>query len=90
MEQTSEIHSDGFRAYDGLVEAGFAKHHRITHGDEEFTLDNAHINGIESFWSFAKRRMAKFNGIRKPASRSSSRKPNSASIRAMAISIALC
>ena len=65
VEQTSEIHSDGFRAYDGLVEAGFAKHHRIKHGDGEFALDNAHINGIESFWSFAKRRMAKFNGIRK-------------------------
>ena len=22
-----------------------------------------HINGIESFWSFAKRRLAKFNGV---------------------------
>ena len=22
-----------------------------------------HVNGIESFWSFAKRRLAKFNGI---------------------------
>ena len=22
-----------------------------------------HINGIESFWSFAKRRLAKFNGL---------------------------
>ena len=24
---------------------------------------NGHINGIESFWSFAKRRLAKFNGV---------------------------
>ncbi|MCB1329858.1 MAG: IS1595 family transposase, partial [Maritimibacter sp.] len=23
-----------------------------------------HINGIESFWSFTKRRLAKFNGTR--------------------------
>jgi len=62
---SSEIHSDGFRAYDGLVEAGFAKHHRLRHGDGEFALGSAHINGIESFWSYAKRRLAKFNGIRK-------------------------
>ena len=25
-------------------------------------MASLHINGIESFWSFAKRRLAKFNG----------------------------
>ncbi|HEX3033903.1 MAG TPA: IS1595 family transposase, partial [Thermodesulfobacteriota bacterium] len=25
----------------------------------------SHINGIESFWSFAKRRLQKFNGVSK-------------------------
>ncbi len=29
----------------------------------EFGVKDNHINGIESFWSFAKRRMVKFNGI---------------------------
>ncbi|MFA5421129.1 MAG: IS1595 family transposase, partial [Patescibacteria group bacterium] len=24
-----------------------------------------HINGIENFWSFTKRRLAKFNGVKK-------------------------
>ncbi|MBA3755897.1 MAG: IS1595 family transposase, partial [Nitrosomonas sp.] len=29
----------------------------------EFACGEPHINGIESFWSFAKRRLAKFNGV---------------------------
>ena len=29
----------------------------------EFARDKSHINGIESFWSFCKRRLAKFNGL---------------------------
>jgi len=29
----------------------------------EFACGNCHINGIESFWSYAKRRLAKFNTI---------------------------
>ena len=33
------------------------------HSDNEFSRGKSHINGIEAFWSFAKRRMAKFNGI---------------------------
>jgi transposase len=65
IDLAASIHSDGFRSYDGLVEAGFAKHHRIHHQDDQFALDGNHINGIESFWSFAKRRLAKFNGIPK-------------------------
>jgi len=31
--------------------------------DNEFANDHSHINGIESFWSSAKRRLQKFNGI---------------------------
>jgi transposase len=63
IDFSADIHSDGWRAYDGLVEAGFAKHHRIRHQEEAFAEKGVHINGIESFWSFAKRRLAKFNGV---------------------------
>ena len=35
------------------------------HGANEFARRQFHINGIESFWSFCKRRLAKFNGISK-------------------------
>lgn len=57
------IHSDGWRGYDGLVDVGYARHYRVNHGDNEFANEQSHINGIESFWSFAKRRLQKFNGV---------------------------
>jgi transposase-like protein len=57
------IHSDGWRGYDGLVDVGYAKHYRVHHGQNEFAHDQSHINGIESFWSYAKRRLQKFNGV---------------------------
>ena len=57
------IHSDGWRGYDGLVDIGFDRHFRVNHGSSEFTRGEHHINGIESFWSYAKRRLQKFNGI---------------------------
>lgn len=59
----SVIHSDGWKGYDGLVDVGFSRHYRINHSDNEFASGANHINGIESFWSFAKRRLMKFNGI---------------------------
>jgi transposase-like protein len=62
----SVIHSDGWRGYDGLVDVGYEKHFRVNHGANEFARGHRHINGIESFWSYAKRRLARFNGI--PAS----------------------
>jgi transposase-like protein len=37
----------------------------VHHGLDEFARDSSHINGIESFWSYAKRRLARFNGLRK-------------------------
>jgi transposase len=57
------IHSDGRRGYDGLVDVGYSKHFRVNHGANEFARGTSHINGIESFWSYAKRRLQKFNGV---------------------------
>ena len=57
------IHSDGRRGYDGLVDVGYAKHYRVNHGANEFANGESHINGIESFWSYAKRRLQEFNGV---------------------------
>ncbi len=59
----TSIHSDGWRGYDALVDVGYAKHFRVNHSDNEFVRDTHHVNGIESFWSFAKRRLQKFNGV---------------------------
>jgi transposase len=65
VEPDTVIHSDGWRGYDGLVDIGFDKHFRVHHGANEFANGERHINGIESFWSYAKRRLAKFNGVSK-------------------------
>ena len=35
--------------------------------DFVFSENGVHINGIESFWSYAKRRHQKFNGLRRTA-----------------------
>ena len=63
IDINSVIHSDGWRGYNGLVDVGYQKHFRVDHGAGQFADQSAHINGIESFWSFAKRRLVKFNGI---------------------------
>ena len=58
----STIHTDGWKAYDGLILNGY-DHYRVHHSANEFARGKCHVNGIESFWSFAKRRLTKFNGI---------------------------
>ena len=58
----STIHTDGWKAYDGLILNGY-DHYRVFHSKDEFSRGKCHVNGIESFWSFAKRRLAKFNGL---------------------------
>ena len=65
VDPNSIIHTDGWRGYDGLVDIGLAKHFRVNHGNNEFVRGANHVNGIESFWSFAKHRLAQFHGIRK-------------------------
>lgn len=58
----STVYTDGWKAYDGLILNGY-DHYRIFHSENEFARGKNHVNGIESFWSFAKRRLAKFNGL---------------------------
>jgi transposase len=58
------INSDGWRGYDGLVDVGYSKHFRVNHGQDEFVRGTHHVNGIESFWSYAKHRLAQFHGIK--------------------------
>jgi hypothetical protein len=48
---------------DGLVSIGFDRHFRVNNIANEFARDEYHINGIESFWSYAKGRVQKSNGI---------------------------
>ena len=58
----STINTDGWKAYDGLILNGY-NHYRVYHSHNEFVRGKNHVNGIESFWSFCKRRLSKFNGL---------------------------
>jgi len=49
---------------DGLLLDGY-KHYRIFHSENEFARGKSHVNGIESFCSYTKRRLAKFNDLQK-------------------------
>ena len=60
----SVVYTDGFRAYDRLDVAGF-EHHRVDHSETLVGEAGAHINGIENFWSQAKRHLRRYNGIPK-------------------------
>ena len=65
VDLDSVIHSDGWPGYSGLVDVGYKKHLRVDHRHDEFARGRAHVNGLEAFWSYAKRRLAKFNGVHK-------------------------
>jgi transposase len=61
------VNADGWKAYDGLVDVGYDKVFRVNHSKNQFALKGSDgatvtVNGIESFWSFTKRRLSKFNG----------------------------
>jgi len=59
----SIIYTDSFKSYNALDVSEF-KHWRINHSTK-FAEEKNHINGIENFWSQAKRHLRKFNGIPK-------------------------
>ena len=58
------VYTDGWLGYDGLLLSGY-KHHRIHHHENEFVRGKNHVNGIESFWSYAKFRFIKLRGVRR-------------------------
>ena len=59
----SIVYTDTFKAYNALDVSTF-RHQRINHS-KRFANESNHINGIENFWSQAKRQLRKFNGIKK-------------------------
>ncbi|MHB8057364.1 MAG: IS1595 family transposase [Desulfuromonadaceae bacterium] len=59
----SIVCTDSLCSYNVLDVSGF-HHVRINH-NEKFAEERNHINGIENFWSQAKRHLRRFNGIPK-------------------------
>ena len=59
----SIVNTDWWRSYNWLIDLWYKKHYRVRHSQNEFARWNKHINWIESFRSFTKRRLSKFNWI---------------------------
>lgn len=63
IKPDSVVYVDSCRSYNALDVSDF-KNFRINHY-QEFAKEHKHINGIENFWSQAKRVLRKYNGIDK-------------------------
>jgi len=63
VQPDSIVYTDSFPSYDVLDVSEF-RHMRVNHS-EAFVARGAHINGIENFWSQAKRHLRRYNGIPK-------------------------
>ena len=57
----SVVYTDAYRSYDTLDVSEF--HHRRINHRKNFVARGNHINGIENFWSQAKRHLRRYNGI---------------------------
>jgi len=65
VDPSAIIVTDYWRGYSGLVDVGYDRHIRLNHSKGEWSDGKGnHINGIENFWSFCKRRLVKFNGVK--------------------------
>lgn len=64
VQSGSDIYTDGWRSYDALAAYGY-NHKTVKHHEDEFVHGDSHVNGIESYWSWTKRRSTKFNGVKK-------------------------
>jgi len=61
IKPDSWVYTDNYASYNA-IDVGKFHHERINHS-ELFAIKQNHINGIENFWSQAKRILRKYNGI---------------------------
>ena len=59
--------AEGWPGYDGLVDLASQKLFRVMQSREACDGKRPRINGTESFWGFAKGRLARFRGLKKEA-----------------------
>ncbi len=65
VKKGSTICSDGWRGYTGLAIKGYV-HRLVDHGKKEYSDKKGHhINGLEGFWGYLKRKLSAKGGIRK-------------------------
>jgi transposase len=60
----SIVRSDTWKAYTGIAAQGYV-HRPINHGERQYSDGKGnHINGLEGFWGYLKRKLASKGGIR--------------------------
>jgi transposase-like protein len=65
VKKGSTVCSDTWRAYTGLAASGYV-HRLVKHKEKQYSdQKGTHINGLEGFWGYLKRRLAAKGGIRK-------------------------
>lgn len=65
VKRGSVICSDTWKSYTGIAARGYV-HRLVEHGKGEYTdKQGNHINGLEGFWGYLKRKLASKGGIRK-------------------------
>lgn len=60
----SRVCSDTWRAYTGLAAKGYV-HRTVEHGEKEYARGKNHINGLEGFWGYLKRKLAAKGGVKR-------------------------
>jgi len=61
----SIVCSDTWKAYTGIAARGYV-HRLVNHGEKQYSDGKGnHINGLEGFWGYLKRKLASKGGIRK-------------------------
>jgi transposase-like protein len=65
VQRGSTICSDTWRGYTGLAAKGYV-HRLVKHKEKQYSDGKGnHINGLEGFWGYLKRKLAAKGGIRK-------------------------
>jgi len=64
VEKGTRICSDTWRAYTGLATRGYV-HRTVEHQKKEYARGKNHINGLEGFFGYLKRKLASKGGVRR-------------------------
>jgi transposase-like protein len=64
VKSGSKICSDTWRAYTGLATRGYV-HQVVNHSKKEYVKGRNHINGLEGFFGYLKRKLAAKGGVRR-------------------------
>jgi transposase len=63
VKKGSIVFSDTWRGYTGIAAKGYV-HRLVKHSKGNFVTSGNHINGLEGFWGYLKRKLAAKGGIR--------------------------